>query len=168
LFKSCKSWKNIRRERKNIKKKETLCTYKLKVQIYQTSIGKVWIETLINIKNKKNKKEEKKMLWRFSEDPRTILFLFSCRLSAAVASYSFSRIAVAGLSNRVFVPCSEESSRHVVLCRIIIYYIIQIFIAIIADAFVLVNNLLSSDWQTHTYITHIRLIHPSHCSESDL
>lgn len=77
--------------------------------------------------------------------PANNTFLFFCRLSTAVASYSFSWIAVAGLSNRVFVPYSEESLLHVVLCRIIIYYIIQIFIAIIADAFVLVNNLLSSD-----------------------
>lgn len=73
-------------------------------------------------------------------------FIFSPIVDGRVASYSFSRMAVVGLSNRVFMPFSEESSRHVVLCRIIIiYYIIQIFIAIIADAFVLVNNLLSSD-----------------------
>jgi len=138
---------------KKERKKETLCTYKLKVQIYQTSIGKVWIETLINIKNKKEEKMFSVMTV-FGGPANNTFFLFFCRLST-VASYSFSRMAVAGLSNRTFVPCSKESSHHVMLCRIIIYYIIYFFIALIADPFALVNNLLSSDWQTHSHKPHL-------------
>jgi len=36
-----KKKKKKRKKEKKERKKETLCTYKLKVQIYQTSIGKV-------------------------------------------------------------------------------------------------------------------------------
>lgn len=82
-----------------------------------------------------------------------LFFIIIFSLVVCWRSRTFSRMAAAGLSN-AFSSGARRKVRAASHYIYYYYYIIHIFIALIADAFVLVNNLLSSHTQTHG-LTHL-------------
>lgn len=118
--------------------------YKLKVQIYQTSIAKVWIETVINIKKKKKKRKDFSVFGRPANIFPTILF---CRLRSS-SCYSRS------VENRRLGRGSARGNRFGATLFNFFYFFFLFYCSptiLIVSAFVLVNNNYRRRRRAHTH-----------------